>query len=112
MAGETARMVFTDPPYNVPVDGHVGGSGRLKHREFAMASGEMSVGEFTAFLRSAFENLSAHALDGSIHFVCMDWRHIAEVMAAAEGVYSELKNLIAWVKDSGGMGTFYPPATS
>ncbi|SHL76358.1 DNA modification methylase [Paracoccus solventivorans] len=107
MAGETARMVFTDPPYNVPVDGHVGGSGKLKHREFAMASGEMSVGEFTAFLRSAFENLSAHALDGSIHFVCMDWRHIAEVMAAAEGVYSELKNLIAWVKDSGGMGTFY-----
>lgn len=107
MAGETARMVFTDPPYNVPVDGHVGGSGKLKHREFAMASGEMSVGEFTAFLRRAFENLAAHALDGSIHFICMDWRHIAEVMAAAEGIYSELKNLIAWVKDSGGMGTFY-----
>lgn len=107
MAGETARMVFTDPPYNVPIDGHVGGSGKLKHREFAMASGEMSASDFTAFLRRAFENLSAHALDGSIHFVCMDWRHIAEVMAAAEGIYSELKNLIAWVKRSGGMGTFY-----
>lgn len=107
MAGETARMVFTDPPYNVPIDGHVGGSGKLKHREFAMASGEMSAGEFTEFLRKVFENLAAHALDGSIHFICMDWRHIAEVMAAAEGVYSELKNLIVWVKDSGGMGTFY-----
>lgn len=107
MADERATMVFTDPPYNVPVDGHVGGAGKTKHREFAFASGEMSSAEFENFLRSSFENLSAHSLDGSIHFVCMDWRHVAELQAAAKDVYLELKNLIVWVKDNGGMGTFY-----
>ena len=107
MNGERAEMVFTDPPYNVPIDGHVGGSGAIKHREFAMASGEMSVSEFTTFLRTSFQNLVQHSVDGSIHFVCMDWRHMAEMLAAGEGVYSELKNLIVWAKDNGGMGTFY-----
>jgi DNA modification methylase len=107
MAGEKARMVFTDPPYNVPIDGHVGGSGRTKHREFAMASGEMTVDQFTSFLKSAFQNLVGHTIDGSIHFICMDWRHMSEILAASSGVYAELKNLIAWVKDNGGMGTFY-----
>ncbi len=107
MQGETARMVFTDPPYNVRIDGHVGGSGKVKHREFAMASGEMSVAEFTGFLRAAFRNLAGASIDGAIHFVCMDWRHMGEVQAAADGIYAELKNLIVWVKDNGGMGTFY-----
>jgi len=107
MAGETARMVFTDPPYNVKIDGHVGGLGKTKHREFAMASGEMSVDQFTVFLRSAFQNLVAHSLDGSIHFICMDWRHMREMLDASDGVYEELKNVITWVKDNGGMGTFY-----
>lgn len=107
MDGEQAQMVFTDPPYNVPIDGHVGGSGVIKHREFAMAAGEMSSAEFTGFLRAAFEQLVASSQDGSIHFVCMDWRHMAEMLAAADGVYSELKNLIVWAKDNGGMGTFY-----
>jgi DNA modification methylase len=100
-------MVFTDPPYNVPVQGHVGGSGAIKHREFEMASGEMTRPEFTAFLHTAFKNLAAHSVDGSIHFVCMDWRHMPEILAASDGVYAELKNLIVWVKDNGGMGTFY-----
>ncbi|MFK7902925.1 MAG: site-specific DNA-methyltransferase [Nitratireductor sp.] len=107
MTGEKARMVFTDPPYNVKIDGHVGGSGKTKHREFAMASGEMSVDQFTGFLQSAFENMVANSVEGSIHFVCMDWRHMSEMLAASNGVYSELKNLITWVKDNGGMGTFY-----
>jgi len=107
MGGERARMVFTDPPYNVPIDGHVGGSGKVKHREFAMAAGEMSAGEFTAFLRAAFNNLARFSIDGSIHFVCMDWRHVDEVQQAARDVFTELKNLIVWVKDNGGMGTFY-----
>ena len=75
MDGEQARMVFTDPPYNVKIDGHVGGSGRIKHREFAMASGEMSAGEFTAFLRTSFRNLADVCVDGAIHYICMDWRH-------------------------------------
>ncbi|WP_437344191.1 DNA-methyltransferase [Mesorhizobium marinum] len=107
MNGELAQMVFADPPYNVRIDGHVGNSGAVKHREFAMASGEMSVSEFTTFLRTSFQNLVRHSVDGSIHFVCMDWRHMSEVLAAGEGVYSELKNLIVWAKDNGGMGTFY-----
>jgi DNA modification methylase len=104
---QKADMVFTDPPYNVPIDGHVCGSGSVKHREFAMASGEMSRSQFTGFLKSAFSNLVAHSRDGSIHFVCMDWRHMAEVLEAGEGTYTELKNLIVWAKDNGGMGTFY-----
>ena len=107
MNGEKAEMVFTDPPYNVPIQGHVGGSGSIKHREFAMAAGEMNRAEFTAFLRTAFRNLTAYSLDGSIHFVCMDWRHMPEILSAGEETYSELKNLIVWVKDNGGMGTFY-----
>ena len=107
MAGETARMVFTDPPYNVPVDGHVGGLGKTRHREFAMASGEMTSTQFTRFLRTAFEGMARHSVDGAIHFVCMDWRHMAEMLEAGQGPYSELKNLIVWVKDNGGMGSFY-----
>ena len=107
MGGEAARMVFTDPPYNVPIDGHVGGSGKIKHREFAMASGEMSSPRFTAFLETAFRNLADHSLDGAIHFVCMDWRHMTEVLDAGRDVYAEMKNLIVWAKDNGGMGSFY-----
>lgn len=105
--GERAEMVFTDPPYNVPIDGHVSGSGSVKHREFAMASGEMSKREFVTFLRTSFENLASNSVEGSIHFICMDWRHMDEMLRAGEGVYSELKNLIVWAKDNGGMGTFY-----
>jgi len=107
MAGEQAQLVFTDPPYNVRIDGNVGGLGSIKHREFAMASGEMSRSEFTGFLRAGFQNLVQHSIDGSIHFVCMDWRHMGEMLDAADGIYSEFKNLIVWAKDNGGMGTFY-----
>ena len=107
MAGAKADMIFTDPPYNVAIDGNVCGSGSVKHREFAMASGEMSKAEFTAFLKDTFKIQARYSVDGSIHFVCMDWRHMAEILSAGEEVYSELKNLITWVKDNGGMGTFY-----
>ncbi len=107
LAGETAQLVFTDPPYNVKIDGHVSGLGAAKHREFAMASGEMSEGEFTAFLSRVFANLVAASADGAIHFVCMDWRHMGEVLAAASGTYAELKNLCVWSKTNGGMGSLY-----
>src|SRR4051794_33139220 len=107
MDGERARMVSTAPPYNVPIQGHVGGSGAIKHREFAMASGEMTTPEFITFLGTSFRRLIEASVDGSIHFVCMDWRHMAEMLAAAEGTYAELKNLIVGAKDNGGMGTFY-----
>jgi DNA modification methylase len=107
MDGEKAEMVFTDPPYNVAIEGNVSGLGKVRHREFAMASGEMSRAEFTQFLTSAFANLVAFSGDGSIHFVCMDWRHMGEMLAAGGATYSELKNLIVWAKDNGGMGAFY-----
>jgi DNA modification methylase len=107
MNGEAATMAFSDPPYNVPIAGNVGGLGAVQHREFAMASGEMTKAEFTAFLSTAFENLVAHSIDGSIHFVAMDWRHMDEIHEAGKQHYAELKNLIVWAKDNGGMGSFY-----
>ena len=107
MAGDLAQMVFTDPPYNVPIEGNVSGLGAHQHREFAMATGEMTKEEFTAFLAMSFKNLSDHSIEGSIHFICMDWRHMAEMMQAGLEVYTELKNLIVWAKDNGDMGTFY-----
>ena len=107
MAGDRARMVFTDPPYNVPIDGHVCGLGSVKHREFAMASGEMSREEFTTFLKTVMQHLAAHSVDGSIHYHCMDWRHIGEILEAGAAAYDEFKNLCVWAKDNGGMGTFY-----
>ena len=91
MDGEQARLVFTDPPYNVPIDGHVGGLGAVKHREFKMASGEMTSVEFEHFLKTVFRNLASASVDGAIHFICMDWRHVGEVMSAAGGIYSELR---------------------
>ena len=107
MGGERADVVFSDPPYNVKIEGNVSGLGVTRHREFAMASGEMNRGEFTGFLRGAFRQLASHSIDGAIHYICMDWRHMAEMLAAGEDVYHELKNLIVWAKDNGGMGTFY-----
>ncbi len=105
--GQRAQMVFTDPPYNVPVRGNIGGLGKVQHKEFAMASGEMTPKQFTDFLRQVFQVLVNSSLNGSIHFICMDWRHIEEVQTAARPLYAELKNLIIWVKDNGGMGSFY-----
>jgi DNA modification methylase len=104
---ERGQMVFTDPPYNVPINGHVSGRGRVRHREFAMASGEMSSAAYTSFLKQIFDNLAAFTLDGSIHDVCIDWRHMKEMLAAGENVYSELLNLCVWNKDNGGMGSLY-----
>jgi DNA modification methylase len=102
-----AQMVFTDPPYNVPIAGHVGGLGSIQHREFAMASGEMSQAEFTGFLRSVFGHLAAFSVDGSIHFQCMDWRHVPEILAAGTAAYADLKNICVWAKNNGGMGSLY-----
>ena len=107
MQGDRARMVFSDPPYNVKIDGHVGGLGNVKHAEFAMASGEMSPAQFTEFLRVAFANAAAVSVDGAVHYQCMDWRHVSEMMEAGNEVYSQLLNMCVWVKDNGGMGTFY-----
>ncbi|WP_206513349.1 site-specific DNA-methyltransferase [Pelagibacterium montanilacus] len=105
--GEGVDLIFTDPPYNVPINGHVGGLGKTRHREFAFASGEMSQAQFTDFLISTLGHAAAVANDGAIAFVCMDWRHMRELMAAGDEVFSELKNLCVWNKSNGGMGSFY-----
>lgn len=107
MTGRKAQLVFTDPPYNVPIDGHVSGLGKVQHREFAMATGEMSEDEFQAFLTNVFGHLAASSADGAIHFICMDWRHMRETLAAGHAAYAELKNLCVWTKTNGGMGSLY-----
>jgi DNA modification methylase len=107
MGDERADLLFTDPPYNVPIDGHVTGLGRIRHREFAMGVGEMSVEAFTSFLQQTLGHAAAVARNGAIAFVCMDWRHMGELLEAGQAVFSELKNLCVWNKTNGGMGTFY-----
>jgi DNA modification methylase len=107
MQGTAARLVFTDPPYNVPIDGHVSGKGRVRHREFLMASGQMTSAQFTRFLGTALELAVQHSAPGSLHYICMDWRHQHEVLTAALGIYAEVKNLCVWVKDNAGMGSLY-----
>lgn len=101
---ERAQMVIADTPYNVRINGNVAAPG--KHREFPMASGEMTKEEFVDFLRRAFANLIQFSEMGSIHYLFMDWRHLAE-MTEAIAQYAEMKNLICWNKQSAGMGSFY-----
>jgi DNA modification methylase len=107
LQGEQAQMVFSDPPYNVRIDRNVSGLGQQRHREFAMASGEMTEFEFTRFLVSAISLFARHSSEGSLHYVCMDWRHIAQLLTAAREVYQHLLNICVWVKDNAGMGSFY-----
>lgn len=107
MAGEVAQMVISDAPFNVPVSGHVCGSGKTQHKEFAMASGEMTPAEFTEFLNTAFVHTHHFSMDGAIHYYFMDWRHMRELQDAAEPLFGRLRQLCVWAKDNGGMGTFY-----
>jgi DNA modification methylase len=107
MTGRRASIVFADPPFNVRIDGHATGKGRTKHREFAMASGEMTKRQFTTFLKKALGFLSRNSVPGSVHYICMDWRHIGELLGAGERIYSELLNCCVWVKSNGGMGSLY-----
>ena len=107
MSGKLAVLGFTDPPYNVKVHGHVSGLGKVRHREFAMASGEMARDEFIAFLEASFGLMAKHSIPASIHFAAMDWQHSPEMIAAGEAVFTELKNICVWQKPSGGMGALY-----
>jgi DNA modification methylase len=107
MREERAAMAFTDPPYNVPIDGHASGLGTIHHRPFPMASGEMDEAEFTAFLAQTCRNLTAFSTGGSLHYLCIDWRHLPELLAAGREAYGELKNVCVWVKDNAGMGSLY-----
>ena len=107
LGAKRAQMVFTDPPYNVVIANNVSGLGKVRHREFAMASGEMSPDEFTKFLEAVFIRFVNFSTDGSMHFICMDWRHIRELLDAAAKPYHELKNLCVWTKTNAGMGSLY-----
>src|SRR5258706_2030167 len=107
MDGELAAAVITDPPFNVRVDGHVSGLGEQKHREFAMASGEMTSHAFRDFLTQVTRLFARHSVDGSLNYLFMDWRHLSEALAAGAESYTELKNICVWSKHNAGMGSFY-----
>lgn len=107
MDGSVGAMVFTDAPYNVPVSGHICGLGKMQHAEFAMASGEMSRSEFTSFLGTAVRLLSANIREGAVLDLCMDWRHLPELLSAIDANNLALLNLCVWNKTNGGMGSLY-----
>jgi DNA modification methylase len=107
LGGERADMVFADPPYNVAIEGNVSGHGATKHDDFAMATGEMSAAEFAKFLQDSFSLVGQHSIDGAIHFICMDWRHLEELLGATKTIYSELKNICVWNKSNAGLGSLY-----
>jgi DNA modification methylase len=107
VVGQGAKIAaaFLDPPYNVRISGHANAKGR--HREFAMASGEMSTAAFHEFLIQSLSACAAVSQDGAIHFICMDWRHMQEVLLMGEEVYDALLNLCIWNKSNAGMGSLY-----
>ena len=105
LEGEQAQLVFTDPPYNVSVRGYVSGRGR--HPEFAMASGEMSAEAFTAFLATSLGHMSGHGMNGAVFYICQDWRHVPELLAASREVGLNLLNLCVWAKTNAGLGSLY-----
>ncbi len=107
LRGSLAQTVITDPPYNVPINGHSVGRGKVRHREFKMASGEMSEAGFTAFLETFIRQVIGHSGDGSIHYLFIDWRHLPELLAAARPLFTEWKNLLVWNKTNAGQGSFY-----
>lgn len=107
MGADEADVVFSDPPYNVPIHGHVSGLGKIQHREFAQAVGEMSEEEFIRFLTTALALTKRFSRDGSLHYWAMDWRHQYELSIAARSVYDEQINLCVWAKTAAGMGSLY-----
>jgi DNA modification methylase len=110
MGSETAEMAFLDPPYNVVLQGNAAGHGRIKYREFAHGSGELTSPQFTQFLKDALGTCARFIRDGGITYVCMDWRHSGELLEAGEYAFDELKNICVWVKSNAGQGSFYRSA--
>jgi len=106
MESERAAVVFTDPPYNLPAR-DIGKVCAESHGDFAMGAGEMTREAFTSFLGLVMKNLCRFSLSGSIQYLCMDWRHAAEMLEAGHAHYAEFKNLCVWAKDRAGMGSFY-----
>jgi DNA modification methylase len=107
MRGEAATMAFSDPPYNVSVSSHARARSRIAFDEFAMASGEMTERQYRRFLERALENMAGVCADGAIVDIFIDWRHLRQLLEAGDAVFSELKNLVCWVKTNAGQGSFY-----
>jgi len=107
LTDDRADVVFVDPPYNVRIDGHASGKGKVRHREFAQGSGELSREDFIRFLAGSCTLLKNYSKSGAIHFICMDWKHVDQLLAAGQEVYTELKNIVVWVKSVAGMGSLY-----
>jgi DNA modification methylase len=107
MGDSRANVVFSDPPYNVPIAGHASGNGKVRHKNFVMASGEMTQAEFAEFLTDVFTIVASYSVQPSLHYICIDWRHLGELLSAGHAAYSELKNVCVWVKDNAGMGSLY-----
>jgi DNA modification methylase len=107
MQGSNAQMVITDPPYNVRISGHVCGNGKVQHKEFSMASGEMTPEKFVDFLSDAFQNIERASQGGAVIYIFMDWRHIRELQDAAVPLFGPPRQMCVWDKGTGGMGTFY-----
>jgi hypothetical protein len=107
MGQERAQMSFTDPPWNIAIEDNVSGLGAVKHKDFAMACGEMTPAEFEAFLKASLGRAAAHSEEGALHYVCMHWSKMKEMLSAADGVYDDLINLCVWNKTNVGMGSLY-----
>jgi hypothetical protein len=107
LSGEKAAACFTDVPYNVKIAGHASGKGRMKHREFAMASGEMSEEQYTTFLSTVLTLILTHTARGALTFFAMDWRHAEAALAARRASGFEMINLCVWCKTNSGMGSLY-----
>ncbi len=103
--GVSIDAAFLDPPYNVKINGHANAKGR--HREFAMASGEMSDDQFRTFLTETLGAAAKVSRNGAVHFVCMDWRHMEDVLAVGHPIYDDLLNICVWNKSNAGMGSLY-----
>jgi DNA modification methylase len=106
--GIVADLAFLDPPYNVPIVGYA--NTKAKHKDFAMASGEMSEAEYRAFLEASLAAATAVSREGAVHFLSTDWRQFGLMHAVVSDVYSALINLCVWVKSNAGMGSLYRSA--
>jgi DNA modification methylase len=106
MRGVPATAVFCDPPYNLPSRA-IGGRGRVGHPDFAFASGEMHAVQFREFLLQTLRNGIHVSSEGAVHFVCMDWRHIGDLIEVGRELYGSMLNLVIWNKSNAGQGSFY-----
>jgi hypothetical protein len=104
---DKAQMMFADPPKNLPTERHVSGLATIKHTGFATASGELSASAYQIFLRTVLGHAAGHSIDGAVHYVCMDWRHQCELLAAGDAIYGELMDLCVWTNSNAKISSLY-----